>query len=142
MNNASLLLAFPCVNFAGGKQWFNASQEFRKENSMASRYVKDLTDASFESEVLYSSVPTLVDFWAVWCGPCKQIAPSIDALADQYQGRLQVAKVDVDKNQIVAQQFGVKSIPTLLIFKSGRVVGQLVGASPRSTIENAILKHL
>lgn len=109
---------------------------------MASRYVKDLTDASFESEVLYSSVPTLVDFWAVWCGPCKQIAPSIDALADQYQGRLQVAKVDVDKNQIVAQQFGVKSIPTLLIFKSGRVVGQLVGASPRSTIENAILKHL
>ena len=109
---------------------------------MASANVKELTDANFEAEVLKSDVPTLVDFWAVWCGPCKQIAPTVDALANDYQGRLKVAKMDVDHHQIVPQQYRVTSIPTLLIFKGGRVVSQLVGAMPRSKLEAEIQKHL
>jgi len=109
---------------------------------MANENVKELTDANFEAEVLKSDVPTLVDFWAVWCGPCKQIAPMVDALANDYKGRLKVAKLDVDHNQIVAQQYSVKSIPTLLIFKGGKVVGQLIGAMPRSKLEAELQKHL
>jgi thioredoxin 1 len=109
---------------------------------MASANVKELTDSNFKAEVLDSDVPTLVDFWAVWCGPCKAIAPTVDALADAYVGRLKVAKMDVDHHQIVPQQYGVRSIPTLLIFKGGKVVGQLVGAAPRNKLEAEIQKHL
>jgi thioredoxin 1 len=109
---------------------------------MASQHVKELTDTNFEAEVLKADVPTLVDFWAVWCGPCKQIAPTIDALADEYQGKLKVAKLDVDHHQVTPQQYGVRSIPTVLIFKGGRVVSQLVGAMPRAKLEAEIQKHL
>jgi len=109
---------------------------------MASANIKELTDASFETEVLKSEVPTLVDFWAVWCGPCKQIAPMVDALADEYKGRLKVAKIDVDHNQIVAQQYSVRSIPTLLIFKGGKVVGQFVGVMTRSKLDTELQKHI
>ena len=109
---------------------------------MASANVKELTDDNFEAEVLKSETPTLVDFWAVWCGPCRQVAPTVDALADEYQGRLKVGKMDVDNHQIVPQQYGIRSIPTLLIFKGGKVVGQVVGAVPRSKLESEIQKHL
>jgi len=109
---------------------------------MASENVKELTDANFEAEVIKSDVPTLVDFWAVWCGPCKQIAPMVSALADEYKGRLKVAKMDVDHHQIAPQRFGVRAIPTLLIFKGGKVVAQLVGALPRSKLEAELQKHL
>ena len=109
---------------------------------MASANVKELTDQNFESEVLKSEVPTLVDFWAVWCGPCKQIAPMVDAVADEYKGRLKVAKMDVDHHQIVPQQYQVRSIPTLLIFKGGKVVGQFVGAVQRAKLEAELQKHL
>jgi thioredoxin 1 len=109
---------------------------------MANENVKEVTDATFEAEVLKSEVPTLVDFWAVWCGPCKQIAPTVDALANEYKGRLKVAKMDVDHHQIVPQQYMVRTIPTLLIFKGGKVVGQLVGAHSRSKIEAEIQKHV
>jgi thioredoxin 1 len=109
---------------------------------MASEHIKQVTDASFEADVIKSELPTLVDFWAVWCGPCKQIAPMVDALANDYKGKLNVAKVDVDHNQITAQNYGIKSIPTLLVFKGGKVVGQLVGAVPRSKLENELKKHI
>ena len=109
---------------------------------MASANVTELTDDNFETEVLKSETPTLVDFWAVWCGPCRQVAPTVDALADEYKGRLKVGKMDVDNHQIVPQQYGIRSIPTLLIFKGGKVVGQVVGAVPRSKLESEIQKHL
>ena len=109
---------------------------------MASANVKEFTDDNFESEVLKSDIPTLVDFWAVWCGPCRQIAPTVDALAEEYKGKLKVGKMDVDNHQIVPQQYGVRSIPTLLVFKGGKVVGQVVGAVPRAKLEAEIQKHL
>ncbi len=99
-------------------------------------------DATFKSEVLDSETPVLVDFWATWCAPCRAIAPALDELATQYKGKLKIAKVDVDENQQVAQQFGVRSIPTLLMFKGGKVVEQLVGAAPKSKLEDSIKKVL
>ena len=109
---------------------------------MASANIKELTDMNFEEEVLKAELPTLVDFWAVWCGPCKQIAPTVDALADDYQGRLKVGKMDVENHQIVPQQYQVRSIPTLMIFKGGKVVWSFAGTMPRSKIEAELQKHL
>ena len=99
-------------------------------------------DATFKSEVLDSQTPVLVDFWATWCAPCRAIAPSLEELATQYKGQLKIAKVDVDENQAIAQQFGIRSIPTLLMFKGGKVVEQLVGAAPKAKLEDAIKKVL
>lgn len=109
---------------------------------MGSNNVKEITDQSFATEVLQSDVPVLIDFWAVWCGPCKQIAPMVDAVADEYAGKLKVGKMDIDNHQVVPQQYGIRSIPTLLIFKGGKVVGQVVGAVPRSKLETELQKHL
>jgi thioredoxin 1 len=109
---------------------------------MASADVVEVTDQNFEQEILKSDTPVLVDFWAIWCGPCKQIAPTVAALAEEYKGRLKVAKMDIDKHQMVPQRFGIRSIPTLLVFKGGKVVGQVVGAVPRSKLEAEVTKHL
>jgi thioredoxin 1 len=109
---------------------------------MASNDVVVLKDATFDQEVLKSDIPVLVDFWAVWCGPCKAIAPAVDELATQYKGKVKVAKMDVDEHQQVPQQYGIRSIPTLLVFKGGRVVDTIVGAVPKSKLEDSLKKAL
>ncbi len=109
---------------------------------MASNDVVTLEDSTFEREVLKSDTPVLVDFWATWCGPCKAIAPAVDELAREYKGKLKVAKLDIDSHQGVPQQYGIRSIPTLLVFKGGRVVDTIIGAVPKSKLVDAVNKHV
>jgi len=102
----------------------------------------ELTDANFEQEVLKANIPVLVDFWAVWCGPCTMIAPTVEELAQEYDGKLKVGKVDVDNYQRIAMQYGIRSIPTLLVFQGGKVVEQIVGAAPKKALIEKLSKHL
>lgn len=97
-----------------------------------------ITDENFEQEVLKSNILVLVDFWAVWCGPCKMIAPVVEQLAAEYNGKLKIGKLDVDNNQQSAIKYGVRGIPTLLIFKDGKVVDTIIGAVPKQLIVNKI----
>jgi len=100
--------------------------------------LQNLTDENFQSEVIDADLPVLVDFWATWCGPCRMIAPSVEQLAQEYEGRVKVCKVDVDHAQKTAQGFGIRSIPTLLFFKDGKIADQLIGAVPKSAIEEKL----
>jgi thioredoxin len=109
---------------------------------MASDKVVQLTDDSFENDVTNSSVPVLVDFWASWCAPCKAISPVVDSLADEYDGKVKVAKLNVDENPATPGKFGVRGIPTLILFKDGKVVDQVVGAVPKNQLEGLIKKAL
>jgi thioredoxin 1 len=109
---------------------------------MASQNLLEVTDLNFGSEILKSSLPVLVDFWAVWCAPCRAIAPHVEALATQYEGQIRVGKCDIDANPQVPSQYDVRSIPTLLMFKDGQVVGQVVGAVPRAKIEELVKRAL
>jgi thioredoxin 1 len=93
-----------------------------------------ITDNNFEQEVLKSDQPVLIDFWAVWCGPCKIIAPVVEELASEYEGKVKIGKLDVDENQQVSIKYGVRSIPTLLIFKDGKVMETIIGAVPKAQI--------
>lgn len=102
----------------------------------------EFTDSNFETDVLKSDVPVLVDFWAVWCGPCRLIAPVIEELAGEYEGKAKVGKLDVDNNQQSAINYGVRSIPTLLIFKGGKVVDTIIGAVPKTNIVQKLNSHL
>jgi thioredoxin 1 len=101
-----------------------------------------ITDSTFETEVLQSNVPVLIDFWATWCGPCRLIAPIIEELAGEYDGKAKICKLDVDNNQQVSTTYGIRSIPTLLIFKGGEVVDQIVGAVPKQLIIEKLSSHL
>ena len=102
----------------------------------------ELTVDNFKSEVLESDVPVLIDFWAEWCMPCKMIAPVLEELASEYDGKLKIGKVDVDSQGELAGQYNIVSIPTLLVFNGGEIVQQHVGAAPRPTIENLITEYV
>jgi thioredoxin 1 len=108
---------------------------------MASPNVKIFGDQNFDADVLKSHVPVLVDFWATWCGPCRAIAPHVEALADQYLGKIKVGKLDIDGNPGVPGKYGIRSIPTLVVFKGGQPVDQLVGAVPKGKLEEFVRKH-
>jgi|SRR5690348_6987702 thioredoxin len=110
------------------------------EISMAD--VMEVTDANFEQSVLKSEQPVMVDFWATWCGPCKALAPVVDEVAQAYNGKAKVYKMDVDRNNSTPMRYGVRGIPTLLIFKDGKVAEQIVGYVPKDTIQKALDKHV
>lgn len=107
---------------------------------MAGKGIIEVGDNSFEQEVLQSDIPVLVDFWAAWCGPCRAIAPVVDELANEYTGKLKVAKCNVDENPKTPGQYGIRAIPTLIIFKGGNVAEQITGAVAKSQIAAAIDK--
>ncbi len=101
-----------------------------------------ITDANFNSEVLQSDLPVLIDLWAVWCGPCKMVEPSVDKIASEYAGKLKVGKLNVDENSQTAVRYGVRSIPTLLLFKNGELKDQIIGAVPKKMIDDKVINLL
>lgn len=104
--------------------------------------VVNVTDTTFEQEVLKADLPVLVDFWAPWCGPCKAVAPVVEDLSKEFEGRLKVVKLNTDENPKTAQAYTIRGIPSLYLFKSGQVIEQVVGAVPKSTLSSAINKHI
>ena len=109
---------------------------------MAGQFVSDVSDAEFESKVLQSDTPVLVDFWAAWCGPCRALAPVVDAVAEEYNGKLKVMKMDVDRNNMTPGRYGIRGIPALLLFKDGKVAEQIVGFVPKDTIDPTLKRVL
>lgn len=109
---------------------------------MAGNHVQTFTDASFDTEVLKAEEPVLVDFWAEWCGPCKMMGPTIDAIAAEYHGRAKVGKLNVDDNPATAGRYQIRGIPTLLVFKGGAVAEQIVGLTAKEKVQNVLNKHL
>jgi len=104
--------------------------------------VLEVNDQNFEQEILKSDLPAMVDFWAAWCGPCKMVAPVVEELAREYKGRIKIAKMNVDENRETPAKFGIRNIPTLILFKNGRVAQTIVGAQPKSYLEAELKKLL
>ena len=109
---------------------------------MSSELVKAVNDGNFDAEVLKNPLPVLIDFWAEWCGPCRALTPTVEALAKDYAGKLAVYKMNVDENQTTPIHFGIRSIPTLLLFKGGQKIDQVIGAIPRSALEEMVKKGM
>ena len=109
---------------------------------MAGLNTQTFTEAAFDADVLNSETPVLVDFWAEWCGPCRMLGPTIDAVADDFAGKAKVGKLNVDQEMGIAQRYNIRGIPALLLFKGGKVAGQLVGAVPKSEIEKLLNSNL
>jgi len=109
---------------------------------MAIDAIIEISDSNFESEVVNSDVPVLVDFWAPWCGPCRAIAPMVEEISSSYEGKIKVGKMNVDENQSTTMKFGIRSIPTLIMFKGGEAVDQIIGAVPKGEIEKVVQKSL
>jgi thioredoxin 1 len=109
---------------------------------MAGNGIIEVTDANFDQDVLKSEQPVLVDFWATWCGPCRALAPIVDELAQEYHGKVKIGKMDVDHNSSTPMRYGVRGIPTLLVFKGGQVKEQIVGYVPKEKIQAALDKHV
>jgi thioredoxin 1 len=109
---------------------------------MASEKVQTFTDGDFERTVLQSPTPVLVDFWAEWCGPCRRLAPTVEALASDYDGRVTVGKMNVDENPTTAERFMIRGIPTLLLFKGGHIVEQVVGLADKDSLKRVIDRHV
>jgi thioredoxin len=102
----------------------------------------EVTDANFETEILKSEIPSVVDFWAVWCGPCKLIAPYLEQLASEFESKVKIAKMNVDNNPVTPSKYGIRSIPTVLFIKDGKVTDQVIGAQPKAVFEEKIKKML
>ncbi len=109
---------------------------------MADKNITEVTDENFKIEILDAAVPALVDFWAAWCGPCRAIAPVVEELAGQYEGQIKIGKCNVDENPKIPGQYGIRAIPTLILFKNGTVAEQITGAVSKTTLETAIKKVL
>ena len=133
-------LTVDCINFSIRQKRLLNFDETNDRKSMSSAAA--VTDSSFEQEVLQSDVPVLVDFWAPWCGPCRMVAPIVEEISKEFEGKVKVLKLNTDENPNVASQYGIRSIPTLMVFKGGQKVDTVVGAVPKATLAGTISKYL